>query len=80
MCVDGAIHDTDGHNPHAHIMLTVRPLDEELKSEKATLLRILDCDDAAGFKKELASKRKNLMELEQQAQKYTSKLDSALQE
>lgn len=28
MCADVCIHDTDGHNPHAHIMLTVRPLDE----------------------------------------------------
>lgn len=28
MCADVAIHDTDGHNPHAHIMLTVRPLNE----------------------------------------------------
>lgn len=28
MCADAAIHDTDGHNPHAHIMLTVRPLNE----------------------------------------------------
>ena len=27
MCADVAIHDIDGHNPHAHIMLTVRPLD-----------------------------------------------------
>ena len=27
MCADAAIHDTDGHNPHAHILLTVRPLD-----------------------------------------------------
>ena len=26
MCADFAIHDTDGHNPHAHILLTVRPL------------------------------------------------------
>ena len=26
MCADVSIHDTDGHNPHAHIMLTVRPL------------------------------------------------------
>ena len=26
MCADVAIHDTDGHNPHAHILLTVRPL------------------------------------------------------
>ena len=28
MCADVAIHDTDGHNPHAHILLTVRPLTE----------------------------------------------------
>ena len=31
MCVDVCIHDTDGHNTHAHIMLTVRPLDEKGK-------------------------------------------------
>ena len=24
MCADAAIHDTDGHNPHAHILLTVQ--------------------------------------------------------
>ena len=31
MCADVAIHDPypPGHNPHAHIMLTVRPLDEK---------------------------------------------------
>ena len=29
MCADAAIHDTDGHNPHAHILLTVRPLKED---------------------------------------------------
>lgn len=29
MCADVAIHDTDGHNPHAHIMLTVRPLTDK---------------------------------------------------
>lgn len=28
MCADVCIHDTDGHNPHAHIMVTVRPLAE----------------------------------------------------
>ena len=28
MCVDFAIHDTDSGNPHCHIMLTMRPLDE----------------------------------------------------
>lgn len=31
MCADVAIHDTNGHNPHAHIMLTVRPLDNQGK-------------------------------------------------
>lgn len=29
MCADAAIHDTDGHNPHAHIFLTVRPLNPD---------------------------------------------------
>ena len=41
MCADAAIHDTDGHNPHAHILLTVRPLDErgkwQYKTEKEYL-------------------------------------------
>lgn len=41
MCADAAIHDTDGHNPHAHIMLTVRPLTEsgawQYKTEKEYL-------------------------------------------
>ena len=36
MCGDVAIHDTDGHNPHAHIMLTVRPLDEQGKWQYKT--------------------------------------------
>ena len=36
MCADAAIHDTDGHNPHAHIMLTVRPLDENGKWQHKT--------------------------------------------
>lgn len=43
MCADVAIHNPDppGHNPHAHIMLTVRPLDEngkwQYKTEKEYL-------------------------------------------
>ncbi len=41
MCADAAIHDTDGHNPHAHILLTARPLDEQgrwqYKTEKEYL-------------------------------------------
>ena len=36
MCADTAIHDTDGHNPHAHILLTVRPLDEQGKWQYKT--------------------------------------------
>ncbi|MDO4563360.1 MAG: MobQ family relaxase [Clostridia bacterium] len=36
MCADIAIHDTDGHNPHAHIMLTVRPLDDNSKWQAKT--------------------------------------------
>ncbi len=38
MCADMAIHDPDppGHNPHAHIMLTVRPLDEQGKWQYKT--------------------------------------------
>ena len=41
MCADVAIHDTDGQNPHAHIMLTMRPLNEngtwQYKTEKEYL-------------------------------------------
>ena len=43
MCADVAIHDPDppGHNPHAHIMVTVRPLNEngtwQYKTEKEYL-------------------------------------------
>lgn len=41
MCADVAIHDTNGHNPHAHILLTVRPLNKngawQYKTEKEYL-------------------------------------------
>lgn len=41
MCADVAIHDTGTGNPHAHIMLTVRPMDEngkwQYKTEKEYL-------------------------------------------
>ncbi len=36
MCADVAIHDTNGHNPHAHILLTVRPLDKQGKWQHKT--------------------------------------------
>ena len=29
MCADVCLHDTGGGNPHAHIMLTMRPFDED---------------------------------------------------
>ena len=31
MCADFAIHDTGGGNPHAHIMLTMRPIEQDGK-------------------------------------------------
>lgn len=41
MCADVSIHDTDGHNPHAHILVTMRPLNEDgtwqYKTEKEYL-------------------------------------------
>ena len=36
MCADVAIHDTDGHNPHAHILLTVRPMDDKGRWQNKT--------------------------------------------
>ena len=36
MCADVCIHDTDGYNPHAHIMLTVRPLNKDGKWQHKT--------------------------------------------
>ena len=51
MCADVNIHDTDGHNPHAHILLTMRPLDEkgkwQAKMQKEYLCR--RGDDERGF-------------------------------
>ena len=36
MCADVSIHNTDGHNPHAHILLTVRPLNDKGKWQAKT--------------------------------------------
>jgi len=36
MCADVCIDGTDGHNPHAHIMLTVRPLAKDGKWQYKT--------------------------------------------
>lgn len=51
MCADVSIHDTDGHNPHAHILLTMRPLDDKGKWQAKTQKEYL-CkrgDDEQGF-------------------------------
>ncbi len=51
MCADVNIHDTDGHNPHAHILLTVRPFDEKGKWQSKTQKEYLcKCgDEEQGF-------------------------------
>lgn len=51
MCADVNIHDTDGHNPHAHILLTVRPLDDKGKWQAKTQKEYLcKCgDEERGF-------------------------------
>lgn len=48
MCADVAIHDPDppGYNPHAHIMLTVRPLDENGKWQYKTEKKYLCMKDS----------------------------------
>lgn len=51
MCADVSIHDTDGHNPHAHILLTMRPLDDKGKWQ-AKIQKEYLCkrgDDEQGF-------------------------------
>ena len=56
---------------------------EELKSEKAVLLNQLDCADDAGIaaiKKDIAYAEAGLFKLEQQEEKYSSKLEAALSE
>lgn len=49
MCADVAIHDPypPGHNPHAHIMLTIRPLQENGKWQHKTEKEYLCVRDGA---------------------------------
>lgn len=51
MCADASLHDTDGHNPHAHILVTMRPLNEDgawqYKTEKEYLC--IRNDEERGF-------------------------------
>lgn len=51
MCADVSIHDTDGHNPHAHILLTMRSIDDKGKWQAKTQKEYL-CkrgDEERGF-------------------------------
>ncbi len=51
MCADVSIHNTDVHNPHAHILLTMRPLDDKGKWQAKTQKEYL-CkrgDEEQGF-------------------------------
>lgn len=47
MCADVAIHDKGDGNPHAHILLTMRPIDEKGKWEAKTA-KVYLCKNAAG--------------------------------
>ena len=49
VCADVCVHDTDGHNPHAHIMLTVRPLDDNGKWQYKTEKEYLCVRDGEEF-------------------------------
>ena len=56
---------------------------EELKTEKAMLLRSLDCADDAGIsdvKKEIATLEGALKKLSEQEEKYSAELDEALKQ
>ena len=56
---------------------------EELKTEKAMLLRSLDCADEAGIsdvKKEIATLESALQKLSEQEAKYSAELDVALKQ
>lgn len=73
MCADFALHDTGNGNPHAHILLTMRPMDERgqwlPKSKKEYVL------DENGERVKLPSGRyktrnENIEKFIQKAQKY----------
>ena len=56
---------------------------EEMKSEKAVLLNQLDCADDSGIatiKKDITAAEASLSKLEQQEEKYSSELETALSE
>ena len=55
MCADFSIHDKQDGNPHAHIMLTMRPIDENGKWENK-MEKVYICKNRSGEEKELTAK------------------------
>lgn len=66
MCADFSIHDKGDGNPHAHIMLTVRPIDKdgkfEAKREKVYLCKNAVGDEWGFTAKELANIKSSIWE------------------
>jgi len=72
MCADVAIHDPDGKNPHAHIMLTIRPLDANGKWQSKTEKEYLCMKD--GEERGLTSSEFKAMQSEGWEKQYPYKV------
>ena len=75
MCADMAIHDTDGHNPHAHILLTIRPLNPDGTWQAKTEKEYLCVKD--GIEKGFTSAEFKTAQAEGWEKQYRYKLDKA---
>ena len=75
MCADMAIHDTDGHNPHAHILLTVRPLNPDGTWQAKTEKEYLCVKD--GIEKGFTAAEFKTAQSEGWERQYQYKLDKA---
>ena len=75
MCADMAIHNTDGHNPHAHILLTVRPLNPDGTWQAKTEKEYLCMKD--GIEKGFTSAEFKTAQNEGWEKQYQYKLDKA---
>ena len=73
MCADMAIHDTDGHNPHAHILLTVRPLNPDGTWQAKTEKEYLCLKD--GIEKGFTAAEFKTAQVEGWEKQYQYKLD-----
>ncbi len=75
MCADMAVHDTDGHNPHAHILLTVRPLNPDGTWQAKTEKEYLCVKD--GIEKGFTAAEFKTAQNEGWEKQYQYKLDKA---